>query len=64
MMKELGEKFSNNFTGYDLTIVGHSLGDGLATVASMATEIEAITFNSAALHKNTIIESVIDRLKK
>ena len=56
MAKELGEKFSNNFTGYDLTIVGHSLGGGLATVASMATEIEAITFNSAALHKNTIIE--------
>ena len=53
MAKELGEKFNNLYEGYEKTIVGHSLGGGLSQVASMATGIPAITFNSAAVHKNT-----------
>ena len=56
MAKILGEKFNSLYQRYEKTIVGHSLGGGLSQVASMATGINAITFNSAALHKNTIIE--------
>jgi hypothetical protein len=53
MAKELGEKFNCLYDGYEKTIVGHSLGGGLSQVASMATGIDAITFNSAAVHNNT-----------
>ena len=51
--KELGEKFKCLYDGYEKTIVGHSLGGGLSQVASMATGIDAITFNPAAIHINT-----------
>ena len=40
------EKYGKNV---DLTFVGHSLGGGLAAVASMATGFEAMTFNPAAV---------------
>ena len=53
MAKELGEKFNSLYDGYEKTIVGHSLGGGLSQVASMATGIDAITFNPAAVHNNT-----------
>ena len=42
----LEEKYGKNV---DLTFVGHSLGGGLAAVASMATGFEAMTFNPAAV---------------
>ena len=42
----IGEKYGKNV---DLTFVGHSLGGGLAAVASMATGFEAMTFNPAAV---------------
>lgn len=38
----------------DLSFSGHSLGGGLAQVASMVTEVPAFTFNPAGLHDNTI----------
>jgi RHS repeat-associated protein len=53
MAKELGVKFNCLYDGYEKTIVGHSLGGGLSQVASMATGIDAITFNPAAVHDNT-----------
>ena len=53
MAKELGEKFNCLYDKYEKTIVGHSLGGGLSQVASMATGIDAITFNPAAVHNNT-----------
>ncbi len=34
--------------------VGHSLGGGLASAASIASNIPAVTFNAAGLHQNTI----------
>lgn len=51
--KELGVKFSNAYNDGERTFVGHSLGGGLASVAAMATEMPAITFNPAALNVKT-----------
>lgn len=53
MAKEIGEKFNALYDGYEKTIVGHSLGGGLSQVASIATGINAITFNPATIHHNT-----------
>lgn len=36
------------------TMVGHSLGGGLAATAAVATRSEAVTFNAAGVHANTI----------
>ena len=38
----------------ETTIVGHSLGGGLAAVGSMKTGIQCMTYNPAGLHINTI----------
>ena len=48
--KSLNEDYANS----ELTIVGHSLGGGLSTVASMATLRDAITFNAAAVSDKTV----------
>lgn len=53
MAKKIGEDFNSIYNGYEKTIVGHSLGGGLSQVASMATGINTITFNPAAVHNNT-----------
>ena len=47
----LQDKYGENV---DLTYVGHSLGGGLATVASMATGHKAKTFNPAAIVSSTL----------
>ena len=51
---------ANNFMNYfwfgDQTIVGHSLGGGLAASASMYTGLPAITFNPAVLTNSTKIK--------
>ena len=46
--------------GDRLKITGHSLGGGLATVASAITNKEAVTFNSAGVHKKTLKRVDID----
>nr|WP_218017688.1 lipase family protein [Nocardia arizonensis] len=38
-----------------MTIVGHSLGGGLASLASYATGFRAVTFNAAGIHDNLIV---------
>ena len=38
----------------DLTIVGHSLGGGIAMLASLDSNVPAITFSAAAVHDNTV----------
>ncbi|WP_242108018.1 XVIPCD domain-containing protein [Luteimonas aquatica] len=40
--------------GDQVVITGHSLGGGLATAASVASGIPAVTFNGSGLHDNTI----------
>jgi len=35
-------------------ITGHSLGGGLASAASVVSNIEAVTFNAAGLHRDTL----------
>ena len=38
----------------NMVITGHSLGGGLASTASVATDIPAVTFNAAGVHPNTV----------
>ena len=52
----LGRKFASLYDGYEKTIVGHSLGGGLATAAAMATDIPAITFNPASMTTYTKVQ--------
>ena len=40
--------------GSRVTITGHSLGGGLASTAALASEIDAVTFNSAGLSTSTL----------
>lgn len=40
--------------GGSLVISGHSLGGGLAAVASLATDVPAVTFNAAGVHDRTL----------
>lgn len=40
--------------GDKVTFTGHSLGGGLATIASLSTGAEAYTFNSAAINEHTL----------
>jgi len=49
---EIGKKLAR--TDADVTIVGHSLGGGLAAEAAIASGRPADTFNAAGLHQNTI----------
>ena len=49
----LGKDFASLYVGYEKTLVGHSLGGGLATAASMSSGIPAITFNPAAMTEYT-----------
>ena len=40
--------------GDELVIVGHSLGGGLASIASLRTGVPAVTFNAAGVHDRTL----------
>ncbi|HEX7816408.1 hypothetical protein [Dyella sp.] len=46
--------------GDQLAITGHSLGGGLASIASLATDTPAVTFNASGLDDNTIKQLVPD----
>lgn len=52
---ENAKNLSNALANNELTFVGHSLGGGEAIASSMATGRAAITFNSAAVSKLTMI---------
>lgn len=39
---------------HKLRLTGHSLGGGLASAASLVTDIRAVTFNAAGIHKNAV----------
>ena len=38
----------------NMVLTGHSLGGGLASTASVATDVPAVTFNAAGVHPNTV----------
>jgi hypothetical protein len=44
--------------GDSVVMTGHSLGGGLASIASVATDSAAVTFNAAGVNANTIRELV------
>ena len=43
-------------TGGNVTITGHSLGGGLASIGSLASQIPAFTFDAAGLHPNSVAQ--------
>lgn len=51
---DLAEKIVNENPGMQFEFVGHSLGGGLASAASLFADIPATTFNAAGLHSATV----------
>ena len=47
-------EFDEAFAGHDKAITGHSLGGGQAGYGSLATGIDATTFNAAGLSENSL----------
>lgn len=53
---EIGERLTAP-DGARVTLTGHSLGGGLASAASIASELDAVTFNAAGLSDRTIADA-------
>lgn len=53
----LAQDLSRSVGGENMVITGHSLGGGLASTASIATDVPAVTFNAAGVHPNTVAEA-------
>ena len=51
----LAQDLAGSVGSENLVITGHSLGGGLASTASVATDIPAVTFNAAGVHPNTVL---------
>ncbi|MER7070418.1 WXG100 family type VII secretion target [Terrabacter sp. NPDC000476] len=43
----------------NMVLTGHSLGGGLASTASVATDVPAVTFNAAGVHPNTVVAAAV-----
>ncbi len=43
----------------NVVLTGHSLGGGLASTASVATDLPAVTFNAAGVHPNTVVAAAV-----
>ena len=54
-------EFNDGYVGLK-TLVGHSLGGGLAAAGARSTGLEAITFNAAALSDGTINRLVLNKI--
>ena len=52
--EQAADEFDETFAEYNRAITGHSLGGGLAAYGSLATGINAVTFNAAGLHENSL----------
>jgi uncharacterized protein YukE len=50
----LAQDLAGSVGSENMVITGHSLGGGLASTASVATDIPAVTFNAAGVHANTV----------
>lgn len=53
----LAQDLARSVGSENMVITGHSLGGGLASTASVATDIPAVTFNAAGVHPNTVAEA-------
>jgi uncharacterized protein YukE len=51
----LGQHLSGAVGSDNMVLTGHSLGGGLASTASVATDVPAVTFNAAGVHPNTVL---------
>ncbi|MEW1953524.1 WXG100 family type VII secretion target [Terrabacter sp. NPDC080008] len=50
----LAQRLSAVVGSENMVLTGHSLGGGLASTASVATDVPAVTFNAAGVHPNTV----------
>ena len=55
---------SSNFSNFEMTFVGHSLGGGLAAASAYATGRDAMTFNAAGLSPATIASLGLTKVAK
>lgn len=55
----LAEQLSRAVGADNLVLTGHSLGGGLASTASVATDLTAVTFNAAGVHPNTVVAAAV-----
>ncbi|GAA2743428.1 hypothetical protein GCM10009868_17160 [Terrabacter aerolatus] len=53
----LAQDVSRSVGAENMVITGHSLGGGLASTASIATDVPAVTFNAAGVHPHTVAEA-------
>lgn len=60
MAVQLAIAVNNEVGSGQLTFTGHSLGGGLASLASIVTGRKAVTFNAAGLNSLTALESTIN----
>ena len=50
----LAQQLASRVGSENMVLTGHSLGGGLASTASVATDVPAVTFNAAGVHPNTV----------
>ena len=55
----LAEQLSRAVGSDNVVLTGHSLGGGLASTASVATDLPAVTFNAAGVHPNTVVAAAL-----
>lgn len=60
MQSDLDKYNEENGTDKELSFTGHSLGGGLATVAALATDNEAVVFDASGLSQATIDNNNLD----
>ncbi len=51
---KIGQAIKKSGCAQEIKFVGHSLGGGLAASAALISGADAITFNAAGVHKNTV----------
>lgn len=60
LAKKVQDAKNQGKIGGDVSITGHSLGGGLATIAGAATGYPTYTYNAAAVHANTYKRNGVD----
>lgn len=55
----LAQHLAREVGSENLVLTGHSLGGGLASTASVATDVPAVTFNAAGVHPDTVAAAFV-----
>lgn len=55
----LAQHLASRVGSENMVLTGHSLGGGLASTASVATDVPAVTFNAAGVHPDTVAAAFV-----